>query len=137
MNIPNDFRFDEIKNVRCAIDLCVESVQRIEEEDTYLKWLIIATHDMLQGAMVCALSGSDGTGALEKASRKARLRLNNIRVLLGCVENTYSPDPNLTKAQTLLLKEGERSSRLAEFKKLLKSTGKPERSGYGKVEPLE
>ena len=61
---PELFQFDEIEDVLCTVDVCIELAQRIEKQPSYVKWLIIAAHNMLQGAMVCALSGTDGAGAL-------------------------------------------------------------------------
>ena len=119
MSIPDYFEFDPIENVRCAINLCVDLAQKIEEQPTFLKWLVIATHDMLQGAMVCALSGSDNAGALKKNLKK-KLR----RWYLERRQNPDAPYPDLGKAP------------LADFKELLKRAQKKERSGSGTVEPL-
>ena len=80
---------------------------------------VIATHDMLQGAMVCALSGSDNAGALKKNLKK-KLR----RWYLERRQNPDAPYPDLGKAP------------LADFKELLKRAQKKERSGSGTVEPL-
>ena len=93
--------------------------QKIEEQPNYFKWLVITTHDMLQGAMVCALSGSDNAGALKKNLQK-KLR----RWYLERRQNPDAPYPDLGKAP------------LADFKELLKRAQKKERSGYGTVEPL-
>ena len=119
MKIPEYFRFNAIENVRCAINLCVDMAQEIEEQPTYFKWLVITTHDMLQGAMVCALSGSDNAGALKKNHQK-KLR----RWYLERRQNPDAPYPDLGKAP------------LADFKELLKRAQKKERSGSGTVEPL-
>lgn len=118
MDVPAYFRFDEVENVRCTIEICAELAQKIEERPTYLKWLIIAVHDILQSAMVWALSGSDGAGALEKKSRKAMRDW-----LLERRKNPEIPCPN---------PEG---LYLADFKELLKRAQKDSRSGYGVVLP--
>ena len=120
MSIPDYFEFDPIENVCCAMNLCVDLAQRIEKQPSYFKWLVIATHDMLQGAMVCALSGSDNIGALTKASRKEFLQLSQIRRLLSCVQNTYPTDQNLVDAKQELEKVTRSREKLAGFSELLK-----------------
>ena len=136
MSIPDYFEFNEIENVRCSIELCSELAQRLEEQPTYFKWLVIATHDMLQGAMVCALSGSANIGALTKASQREFLQLSQIRRLLSCVQNTYPTDQNLAEAQQELEKVTRSREKLADFKELLKRAQNKEWSGSGTVEPL-
>ncbi len=119
MNIPDYFRFDAIENVRSTIDLCVELAHRIEQQPSYFKWLVLTTHDMLQGALICALSGSDNAGALKKNLQKKLRRWYQERR-----QNPNASYPDLGKAP------------LADFKELLKRAQKKERSGYGTVEPL-
>ena len=114
MSIPENFEYDPIENIRCTIDLCAEFAQKIEEQPTYFKWLVITTHDMLQSALVCALSGSDNTGALKKnLQKKLRLWYQERR------QNPNAPYPELGKAL------------LADFKELLKRAQIKERSGSG------
>ena len=96
--IPDYFRFEKTENTLCTIDICAEFALRIEEKDSYVKWLIIATHDILQGAMVCALSGTANIGALTKKSRETFLKRR--------------ADPKVPYAS---------KERLADFKELLRS----------------
>ena len=114
MSIPVYFEFNEIENVRCSIELCAEFAQKIEEQPTYFKWLVITTHDILQGALVCVLSGSDNTGALKKDIQK-KVR----RWYLERRQNLNTPYPELGKAP------------LAGFNELLKRAQKKERSSSG------
>ena len=119
MSIPDYFEFDPIENVRCTIDLCVDLAHRIEQQPSYFKWLVITTHDTLQGALVCALSGSDNAGALKKNLQKKLRRWYQ--------ENRRNPDasyPDLGKAP------------LAGFEELLKRALNNERSGSGTVASL-
>ena len=120
MSIPGNFEFNEIKNVLCSIELCAELVERIQERPANLKWLIIATHDMLQGALVCALNGSDNTGALTKASQKQFFHLTNIRRSLISAQNSSPEDQNLARALQELEKVNRSAEKLADFKELLK-----------------
>ncbi len=105
MGLPEWFRFEKTENVLCAIDLCAELALRIEEQHLYVKWLIIATHDMLQGAMVCALSGSANIGALDKKSQKEFLKWHK--------ESLQNPNT-----------EYNTQERLADFKELFRRVRK-------------
>ena len=116
MSIPEYFEYDPIENVRFTIELCADFAQNIEEQPTYFKWLVITTHDMLQGAMVCALSGSDNAGALKKnLQKKLRSWYQESR------QNSDASYPDLGKAP------------LAGFEELLKRALNNERSGSGAV----
>jgi hypothetical protein len=67
-------RFDERQDVVASLELAAYSAKMIaRRNDLYWKWLIIAAHSALQGALVCALSGTDGLGALAPSSRRAWL----------------------------------------------------------------
>ena len=74
---------------------------------------------MLQGSLVCALSGSDNAGALKNNLQKKVRRWYQERR-----QNPDAPYPDLGKAP------------LADFKELLRRAQKEERSGYGTVKPL-
>lgn len=71
MNLPEWVRFqDEFDDAIISVDLLARLMQPVEREPLLWKWIIIAAHNALQGAMVCALSGTDGTGALGDASAR-------------------------------------------------------------------
>lgn len=66
-------RFDERDDVVASMDLVALSAEKVNAEPRYWKWLIIGAHSALQGALVCALSGTSGTGALTDKSARAVL----------------------------------------------------------------
>src|SRR4051794_37959904 len=66
-------RTDEIADVVAALDLLGAVSPLLLRHPPLWKWLIIAAHNALQGAMVCALSGTAGVGALDNRSRNAVL----------------------------------------------------------------
>jgi hypothetical protein len=66
-------RFDERADVIAALDLVALVAPKCREQPSYWKWLIIAAHNALQGALVCCLSGSAGIGALTEKSQRAVL----------------------------------------------------------------
>ncbi len=109
MDIPDYFRFEKTENTLCAIDICAELALRIGEKHSYVKWLIIATHDMLQGAMVCALSGTANIGALTKKSKEEFLNWHAVSL----------QDPEVAYAS---------KERLADFKELLRWVQEPKQS---------
>ena len=61
-------RFDEIEDILSSLDLLALVVTRLDEEPSYWKWAIIATHSALQGAMVCALQDTVGVAVLTDGS---------------------------------------------------------------------
>jgi hypothetical protein len=65
--------FDERQDVLASLDLLKLITPLLDECPAYWKWAIIAAHDALQGAMVCALADTTGTSVLSKASRKEML----------------------------------------------------------------
>ena len=109
MDIPDYFRFDMTENALCAIDICADLAPRIEEKHSYVKWLIIATHDMLQSAMVCALSGTANIGALNEKSQKEFLKWH--------AASLQDPDVHYASKEFL-----------ANFDELLKRVQKPKQS---------
>ena len=63
-------RFDEVEDVLLSLDLLALVAELILKQPSYWKWMIIAAHDALQGAMVCALNDTSGVNVL--ADRSAR-----------------------------------------------------------------
>ena len=63
--MPEFLRFDEREDTISALEHAVEVASTLNAKPLNWKWLLIAIHNALQGALVCTLSGSDGTGALE------------------------------------------------------------------------
>jgi hypothetical protein len=63
-------RFDEREDVLASLDLLKLITPLLDECPAYWKWAIIAAHNALQGAMVCALADSAGLTVLNKDSSK-------------------------------------------------------------------
>ena len=64
---------DEIENVLCTLDLLVIVMQHLKKKRTLWKWALIAAHDALQAAIVCAIADTTGTNVLKKKSSAAML----------------------------------------------------------------
>lgn len=61
-------RFDEIEDVLASVDLIALIAPLTRRKPSYWKWMILATHNALQGAMVCAFADTTGTSILEEKS---------------------------------------------------------------------
>lgn len=59
-------RFDEIEDVLSSVDLLALIVPLLKRQPSYWKWVIVAAHSGLQGAMVCALRDTSGVSVLDK-----------------------------------------------------------------------
>jgi len=59
-------RFDEIEDVLSYADLLTLIIPLLKRQPSYWKWVIIAAHSGLQGAMVCALRDTSGVSVLDK-----------------------------------------------------------------------
>lgn len=68
------FQCNEYSDVENSLLLLKHSLGLADDEPAYWKWIIIATHSALQGACVCILTKTDGTGALTKKSQKEALK---------------------------------------------------------------
>ena len=68
--MPEFLRFDEREDTISALEHAVDVASTLNAKPLNWKWLLIAIHNALQGALVCTLSGSDGTGALSESSMK-------------------------------------------------------------------
>jgi hypothetical protein len=60
--------FDEIEDVLASVDLMALVAPLTNKKPSYWKWMIVATHNALQGAMVCAFADTTGTSVLEEKS---------------------------------------------------------------------
>jgi hypothetical protein len=63
-------RFDEIEDVVVSAELVAHLAPLLDEHPSYWKWAIVAAHNALQGAMVCALADSTGTSVLDDSAKK-------------------------------------------------------------------
>jgi hypothetical protein len=65
--------FDEIEDVLASLDLIALLLPLLRESPQHWKWMIVAAHDALQSAMVCALADSTGTSVLTNKSARTML----------------------------------------------------------------
>ncbi|MFK4627141.1 hypothetical protein ACVIQS_010268 [Bradyrhizobium diazoefficiens] len=65
-------RFDEFEDAVVSIELAAEKLETVQATptSTACKWVILALKNAVQAAMVLALSGTDGCGALYPESQK-------------------------------------------------------------------
>ena len=68
MDFPEYLRVDEREDVITALEHAARTAETLRKRPLDWKWVIIAVHNAFQGALVCTLSGTDGTGALSKKS---------------------------------------------------------------------
>jgi hypothetical protein len=92
-------RFDEIGDVLPSVDVIAVLAPTLRDNPLRWKWVILAAHSAMQGAMVCAYADSANTSILTKKSEAAMWDWHNAD------EDTRGPHP------------GER---LADFGDLLK-----------------
>ena len=64
-------KFDEREDMVSCLEHTAEVASTLDATPMNWKWLLISLHNALQGALVCVLSGSHGTGALSTKSMKA------------------------------------------------------------------
>jgi hypothetical protein len=62
--------FDEFEDAVLSVELAAEKLSHVQNSPTLWKWVIIAMQNAVQGAMVLALAGTDGCGALFPKSQK-------------------------------------------------------------------
>jgi hypothetical protein len=63
-------RFDEFEDAVLSIELAAENFSEVQNSPTLWKWVLIAMQNAVQSAMVLALAGTDGCGALYPKSQK-------------------------------------------------------------------
>src|SRR5262249_41467817 len=69
-------RFDEIEDVVVSAELVAHLAPLLDTHPSYWKWVIVAAHNAIQGAMVCALADSTGTSVLDESAKKVLDWLN-------------------------------------------------------------
>jgi hypothetical protein len=62
--------FDEYEDAVVAIELVGSQSVDVQNRPSQWKWVLIAMQNAVQGAMVLALSGTDGCGALAPKSQQ-------------------------------------------------------------------
>lgn len=55
--------FDENSDVIYSLQMTLIALEKVKQDNLYWKWVIIALHNAVQGAMVCHLSGTANLGA--------------------------------------------------------------------------
>ena len=88
-------RFDEIEDVVVSAELVAHLAPLLDAHPSYWKWVIVAAHNAMQGAMVCALADSTGTSVLDESAKKVLDWLN-------AGMSGDSPDENLASFRRLL-----------------------------------
>jgi hypothetical protein len=63
-------RFDEIEDVVVSAELVAHLASLLDIHPSYWKWVIVAAHNAMQGAMICALADSTGTSVLDESAKK-------------------------------------------------------------------
>jgi hypothetical protein len=120
-------RFDEIEDVLTSADLMALVAPLIRKKPSYWKWMIVAAHNALQGAMVCAYADTTGTSILdaktghrilewldmpeEKRGKEPRARLAEFGVLL---QRCMTEHPNYKPALALTAQQLKDIKRLHE-----------------------
>lgn len=66
-------RFDEREDVIASIELCAFLAPTLNVKPLFWKWVLVSVHNALNGALVCALSGTAGIGSLKPKSAKKML----------------------------------------------------------------
>lgn len=65
------FQADEFVDVAISLRTLDAALNGVTRDRTFWKLAILSAHSALQGACVCILTGTDGTGALAEKSEKA------------------------------------------------------------------
>jgi hypothetical protein len=82
--------FDEREDVLTSTDLLAIVTPKLKKQPSYWKWMIIAAHNGLQGALVCAIQNTSATNVLNKKS--ATKMLNYLKTLEGDRPQEYLAD---------------------------------------------
>jgi hypothetical protein len=96
-NIREYVRYSKLTDVISSVQLVASLIEPVQRHPILWKWIILGSHSGLQGAMVCNLSGTDGTGALKPKSRAKMLTF-----LQSGAEGDTIPDEWLADFNTLL-----------------------------------
>jgi hypothetical protein len=91
----NWLRFNECEDVLASTDLLAIVAPKLRKQPSNWKWVILAVHNGLQGALVCAIKDTSGTSMLDKTS--ATKMLNYLETLEGDI-----PQEKLADFLTLL-----------------------------------
>jgi uncharacterized protein (DUF4415 family) len=73
------FGTDEVKDLVGAVEHSAELAQELDDSANW-KWLILALHNAVQGACVCALRGDDSIGHTMLTPKSGRKKLESLEV---------------------------------------------------------
>jgi len=73
LSIPASVEFNELSDVCASVHLLSALLRNPTHNIFDWKWIILATHSAVQGALVSAVSGTAGIGSLDKKSAKEML----------------------------------------------------------------
>jgi hypothetical protein len=79
MRARDYLRFDAIEDVLSSLDLLALVAGLVRKQPSYWKWMIVAAHGGLQGAMVCALNDTSGVSVLDNKSARKTLKWYDAR----------------------------------------------------------
>ena len=65
---PNYISFNEVGDVLASVDVIAVLAPTLGDNPLRWKWVILAAHSAMQGAMVCAYADSANTSILSKKS---------------------------------------------------------------------
>jgi hypothetical protein len=82
--------FDEYSDVLASTDLLAMVAPGLRKQPSNWKWMIIAAHNGLQGALVCAIQNTSATNVLDKKSETKML--NYLEILEGDPPQEYLAD---------------------------------------------
>ena len=88
--------YSELTDVISSVQLIATLAEPVKRHPILWKWIVLAAHSALQGAMVCNLSGNSSLGALTDKSRAKMLKF------LGEGGEGDVPDDWLAPFETLL-----------------------------------
>jgi hypothetical protein len=73
--------FDEYEDVLASTDLLAVVASGLKKQPSHWKWMILAAHNGLQGALVCAIQDTSATNILD--TKSATKMLNYLETLEG------------------------------------------------------
>ena len=92
-------RTNECLDVLSSLEHATMSLQLVPSKPREWKWVILATHSTIQGALVCVLAGSTGAGCLTDKSEQKMLEWLENRKTRATVK---SPEERVAELPVLL-----------------------------------
>ncbi len=108
---PYYLRIDEREDLVASLEQFAKVSQNLDTRPVDWKWALIALHLCIQGALVCALSGTNGLGAMNHSSAR---KWNEWYEKRRKERNLPPPEEKLADTRTLF-KRAQRSDYMHEF----------------------